>query len=73
MNNNEEYYLVMVEETLSKTVKVKAKSLTEAEDIVTDAYTKGEIVLDYKDFDNNPEITARVVEDEDLDLYEELN
>lgn len=67
----EKYYLVTVEETLSRTVKVKANSLNEAAIKVEEAYGNCEIVLDTKDFCDK-EITAREATDEDLNLYEEL-
>lgn len=67
----EKYYLVTVEETLSRTVKVKAESLEDAEDIVGAAYNNCEIILDAEDFVDK-EITARETNGEDLDLYEEV-
>ena len=63
------YYLVTIEETLSRTVKVKAESLEDAEDIVGYAYHNCEIILDAEDFVDK-EITARETNGEDLDLYE---
>ena len=67
----EKYYLVTVEEILSRTLKVKAESLEDAERKVDFAYDLCDIVLDAEDF-SDKEITAREVTDEDLDLYEEL-
>lgn len=69
----EKYYLVTIEETLSRTVKVKANSIEEAERKVEDAYNppRCEIILDADDFCEK-EITAREVANEDLDLYEEI-
>jgi len=67
----EKYYLVTIEETLSRTVKVKAENLEDAEDIVGSAYNNCEIILDAEDFVDK-EITAREATDEDLDLYEEV-
>ena len=67
----EKYYLVTVEETLSRTVKVKADNLDEAYRKVKDAYRECEIVLDADDF-VDAEITARKVTDEELSYYEEL-
>lgn len=67
----EKYYLATVEETLSRTVKVKADNLDEAYRKVKDAYRECEIVLDADDFVDK-EITAREVADEDLSLYEEV-
>ena len=67
----EKYYLVTIEETLSRTVKVKANSLNEAAIKVENAYDNCEIVLDAEDFCDK-EITAREATDEDLNLYEEV-
>lgn len=67
----EKYYLVTIEETLSRTVKVKANSLGEAARKIEDIYYYGDIVLDADDFCDK-EITAREVTDEDLSLYEEV-
>ncbi len=41
---------VLVEETLSRVVKVKAVDESEAEEIVSKMYKKQEIVLDSEDF-----------------------
>lgn len=74
MENNNDYYLVRVEETLARTFKVsknKAQSLEDAEDIVTDLYQSGKINLEVDDFYDKT-ITAREVEDEDLSLYEDI-
>lgn len=67
------YYLVTIEETLSRTVKVKANSLEDAERKVEDAYNppRCDIILDADDFCEK-EITAREVTDDDLSLYEEV-
>lgn len=67
----EKYYLVTIEETLSRTLKVKAESLEDAEEKVGDAYHNCEIILDAEDFVDK-EITARETTNEDLSLYEEL-
>ena len=67
----EKYYLVTVEETLLRTVKVKANSLEEAEERVGAAYHNCEIILDAEDFVDK-EITVRETSGEDLDLYEEV-
>lgn len=67
----EEYYLVTITETLSKTVKVKANSLEEAAFKVELAYDKGNVILDADNFDYK-EITAREVGDENLDWYKEI-
>lgn len=73
--SNEKYYLVTITETSSRTVKVKASSLEEAEEKIEQAYDKSKIILGADDFDDK-EITAREhnPEDpyEDLDLYEEI-
>lgn len=75
MENGNDFYLVRVEETLARTVKVdksKAKSLEEAEEYVRELYEKGDIILDSEDFFEK-EITAREVENEDLSLYEDID
>ncbi len=72
--NNNDFYLVRVEETLARTFKVsknKAKSLEDAEDIVTNLYQFGEINLEVDDFYDKT-ITAREVENEDLSLYDDI-
>lgn len=67
------YYLVRVEETLSRTFKVKATSLEEAEEKMEQAYREdGTVILDVDDFECG-EIFGREVRDEDLSLYEELS
>ena len=68
----EKYYLVRIEETLSRTVKVKASSLDEAAEKVEYAYREeGTIMLNAEDFVCG-EIFEREVTDEDLSLYWEL-
>lgn len=67
----EKYYLVTIEETLSRTVKVKAESLEDAERKVESSYRDCDIILDSEDYVDT-EISAREVDDEDLSLYEEL-
>ena len=69
----EKYYLVTIEETLSRTVKVKAESLEEAEEKVGVAYNNCEIILDADDF-SDKEIIAREVDNEwdSLELFEEI-
>lgn len=42
--------VVYITETLQKKVKVEAKTLTEAEEIVQEMYENEEIVLDYNDY-----------------------
>lgn len=74
MENSNDFYLVRVEETLARTFKIsknKAKSLEDAEDIVTDLYQSGEINLEVDDFYDKT-ITAREVENEDLSLYDDI-
>lgn len=43
-------YVVYVTETLQRKVIVEAKSLTEAEEKVQEAYENEEITLDYNDY-----------------------
>lgn len=43
-------YVVYVTETLQRKVVVEAKSLTEAEEKVQEAYENEEITLDYNDY-----------------------
>lgn len=43
-------YVVYVTETLQRKVVVEAKSLTEAEEKVQEAYKNEEITLDYNDY-----------------------
>ena len=43
-------YVVYITETLQRKVVVEAKSLTEAEEKVQEAYENEEITLDYNDY-----------------------
>ena len=43
-------YVVYITETLQRKVKVKADSLTGAEEKVQEMYSKEEITLDYNDY-----------------------
>lgn len=43
-------YVVYITETLQRKVVVEAKSLTEAEEKVQEAYKNEEITLDYNDY-----------------------
>jgi hypothetical protein len=43
-------YVVYITETLQRKVKVKADSLTDAEEKVQEMYSKEEITLDYNDY-----------------------
>lgn len=43
-------YVVYITETLQRKVKVKANSLTDAEEKVQEMYSKEEITLDYNDY-----------------------
>lgn len=43
-------YVVYITETLQRKVKVKADSLTNAEEKVQEMYSKEEITLDYNDY-----------------------
>lgn len=69
------YYLVTIEETLSRTMKVKANSLEEAERKVEAAYNppRCEIVLDADDHVETS-FTPREVDEEwdSLELFEEI-
>lgn len=47
---NTKKYVVYVTETLQRKVVVEAKSLTEAEEKVQEAYKNEEITLDYNDY-----------------------
>jgi hypothetical protein len=67
----EKYYLVTIEETLSRTVKVKAESLEDAEEKVGAAYNDCKIILDAEDYVDTT-FSTREITDEDLYLYEKL-
>ena len=43
-------YVVYITETLQRKVKVKADSLTDAEEKVQEMYSKEEITIDYNDY-----------------------
>lgn len=43
-------YVVYITETLQRKVKVKADSLTDAEEKVQEMYSKEKITLDYNDY-----------------------
>lgn len=47
---NKKEYVVYITETLQRKVKVKADSLTDAEEKVQEMYSKEEITLDYNDY-----------------------
>lgn len=47
---NQKEYVVYITETLQRKVKVKADSLTDAEEKVQEMYSKEEITLDYNDY-----------------------
>ena len=47
---NKKEYVVYITETLQKKVIVEAKTLTEAEEIVSQQYYDGEIELNYLDY-----------------------
>ena len=49
MKDNKKY-IVYITETLQRKVVVEAKSLTEAEEKVQEAYKNEEITLDYNDY-----------------------
>lgn len=71
----EKYYLVTIEEILSRTVKVKANSLEEAERKIEDAYRppRCEIILDADDHVETTFSPREVDEEWDsLELYEEI-
>lgn len=47
---NQKEYVVYITETLQRKVKIKADSLTDAEEKVQEMYSKEEITLDYNDY-----------------------
>lgn len=47
---NQKEYVVYITETLQRKVKIKANSLTDAEEKVQEMYSKEEITLDYNDY-----------------------
>lgn len=65
------YYLVTIEEVLSRTIKVKADSLDTAEEKAEEIYYEEKIILDAEDISGRS-FVAREVTDEDLSLYEEV-
>ena len=71
-NQGDSVYLVTVTETLTRTYKVRAKDLDEAEEITEKEYNLGNIILDSGYYDNYVEFFAREHTDEDLSLYPEL-
>lgn len=71
-NQGDSVYLVTVTETLTRTYKVRAKDLDEAESLVEDEYRKGNIFLDSVEYFDDIEFSAREHTDEDLSLYPEL-
>lgn len=74
--NEEKYYLVSIVETHSKTFKVKADSIYEAERKVESAYTDSKIIIEYDDCFDYYEIYGREHDPNDeyeiLGLYEEV-
>lgn len=47
---NQKEYVVYITETLQRKVKIKAESLTDAEEKVQEMYSNEEITLDYNDY-----------------------
>lgn len=47
---NQKEYVVYITETLQRKVKIKADSLTDAEEKVQEMYSNEEITLDYNDY-----------------------
>lgn len=71
-NQGDSVYLVTVTETLTRTYKVRAEDLDEAEALVEDEYRKGNVFLDSAEYFDDIEFSAREHTDEDLSLYPEL-
>ena len=71
-NQGDEIYLVTVTETLTRTYKVRAEDLDEAEALAEDEYRKGNVFLDSAEYLDDIEFSAREHTDEDLSLYPEL-
>lgn len=71
-NQGDSVYLVTVTETLTRTYKVRAEDLDEAEALVEDEYRKGNVFLDSVEYFDDIEFSAREHTDEDLSLYPEL-
>lgn len=65
-------YVVLVTETLARTLIVEANSMEEAEDKVDRAYDDGQIILDYDDFDEYEIEARREATDFDEGLYDVL-
>ena len=62
-------YVVEVTETLVKHVIVEAKSTEEAEDKVSDAHRKAEIILDYDDYEDVSFECLREADEDDVADY----
>ena len=71
-NQGDSVYLVTVTETLTRTYKVRAEDLDEAEALVEDEYRKGNVFLDSAEYFDDIEFSAREHTNEDLSLYPEL-
>jgi len=69
--NAEEWYLVEVVETLTRTVKVKAENAKAAYAAVEDAYHDCRIILDAEDIKESC-FYPRKADDENLELYESI-
>lgn len=62
-------YVVEVTETLVKHVIVEAESTEEAEDKVSDAHRKAEIILDYDDYEDVSFECLREADEDDVADY----
>lgn len=56
MENTEQSFKVTIEEILSRTIEIEAKTKQEALDIALEQYRKEEIILDDNDYIGEPSI-----------------
>jgi len=74
-SEEKEYYIVRVVETMSKSVKVKARSSCEAQEIVDNARDKGIFIIEPEDIEDCEFFVRKPDKDneyDDLNLYEEV-
>lgn len=63
-------FKVRITEKLARTVLVKAENSQKAEQIVTDAYEKSDIILDDRDFHGESSIIAEKIKDEEYKMLD---
>lgn len=63
-------FKVRITEELARTVLVETENSQKAEQIVTDAYEKSDIILDDRDFHGKSSIIAEEIKDEEYKMLD---